>query len=252
MVFVGSLLVILAAAAAGFSQTLNMTGVDNNGYYYNYFSEDSANITITNYEGYDYWGGIYLIQWSDDAQFLGGKGFETGSSKEIQFWADYSQTEGINRISLYGWTTDPLVEYRIVEDFSSSDQFANLTLKGNVTSDGSVYNIYETQRVNETSIQGISTFSQYWSVRQTPRVTGVLNIVNHVNAWSTLGMPLGDFNYQILAAESYSGSGSVQATISHCVAEYGQCGGQSWDGPTCCAAGLTCLESNMYFYNCFA
>ncbi|KAJ7491680.1 concanavalin A-like lectin/glucanase domain-containing protein [Mycena galericulata] len=123
------------------------------------------------------------IQWSETTGVLGGKGMQTGTSSELQFWTDYSQTEGDSRLSLYAWTTDPLVEYRIVEDFSSSDQFDHLVLKGNVTSDGSVYNIYEATVVNETSILlgTNATFSQYWSVRQTPRNSDYLSIANHVN-----------------------------------------------------------------------
>ncbi|KAJ6621037.1 concanavalin A-like lectin/glucanase domain-containing protein [Mycena sp. CBHHK59/15] len=213
MVVVGSLLVLLAAAAAGVSQTLNITDVDSAGFYYSFWAEDGANITLSGYGWY--YPGLYNIQWSENARFLGGKGWSAGSAQEIQFWSDHSQTGGNSLLSLYGWTTDPLVEYHITEDFSTPDRFADLALKGTVTSDGSVYNIYEAKRVNETSILGITTFSQYWSVRQSPRSSGFLTTENHFNAWAALGMPLGEFNYQIFAVESYSGSGSVDVKVSH-------------------------------------
>lgn len=32
--------------------------------------------------------------------------------------------------------------------------------------------------------------------------------------------------------------------------EYGQCGGQSWTGPTVCAAPYTCQEQNQYYSQC--
>jgi len=32
---------------------------------------------------------------------------------------------------------------------------------------------------------------------------------------------------------------------------YGQCGGLTWNGPTICAVGSTCVKENDYFSNCF-
>ncbi|THG98883.1 hypothetical protein EW026_g3369 [Hermanssonia centrifuga] len=39
------------------------------------------------------------------------------------------------------------------------------------------------------------------------------------------------------------------ATVAS-VAQYGQCGGVSYTGPTVCAAGTTCTELNDYYYQC--
>ncbi|KIJ67924.1 glycoside hydrolase family 5 protein [Hydnomerulius pinastri MD-312] len=36
------------------------------------------------------------------------------------------------------------------------------------------------------------------------------------------------------------------------VAEWGQCGGINYTGPTTCAAGLSCVEINSYYYQCLA
>ncbi|KAJ3346399.1 hypothetical protein HDU83_003132 [Entophlyctis luteolus] len=42
-------------------------------------------------------------------------------------------------------------------------------------------------------------------------------------------------------------TGSVSGT---CSAIYGQCGGQGWTGPTCCASGSACKYSNAYYSQC--
>ena len=53
MVSVGSLLVVLVAAAVAVTQVLNVTGSDNGGFYYSFQSADGSNVTVLGYEGFD-------------------------------------------------------------------------------------------------------------------------------------------------------------------------------------------------------
>ena len=144
----------------------------------------------------------------------------TGSSqssaderRDISFNANY-QPNGNSYLSVYGWTTSPLVEYYITESFGTYNPASELTYKGTVTSDGATYKIYEGTRTNAPSIQGTKTFKQYWSIRQSKRTSGTVTTANHFNAWKKLGLNLGTFNYQVVATEGYHSSGSATVTVS--------------------------------------
>ncbi len=215
MRFVSSLVrvVILTALVAGCltmmanAQTVynNGTGT-NNGYYYSlYSSGGSATMTFSSS-----YAGNYAISWSGVNDVVGGKGWNPGGYKTIGY--NVGAASGYNNISIYGWTTNPLVEYYICE-FGS---IVSGSYKGSVNSDGHTYSIYEHTQYNQPSIQGTQTFNQYlsnWGGSSTGS-NHTVTTGNHFSAWASHGMNLGSFNYQILGTESYGGrSGYVNATV---------------------------------------
>lgn len=118
-------------------------------------------------------------------------------------------------MSVYGWSTNPLVEYYIQEYASDGKGSGQGNMVGTLTSDGSTYNIYSHQQVNQPSIQGTRTFQQYISVRQNPRPNGgEVTVQNHFNAWASKGLKLGTLSYQVFATEGWGGaSGSSHYTV---------------------------------------
>lgn len=101
-----------------------------------------------------------------------------------------------------------------MESFGDYNPGSSMTHVGTVTSDGSTYDIYTHQQVNQPSISGTATFEQYWSIRQSKRSSGTVTTANHFNAWAALGMNLGTFNYQILSTEGYESSGTASISVS--------------------------------------
>lgn len=248
-----------------------------NGYYFSFWTDGGGSIQYTNGPG-----GSYSYVWSGNGNHVGGKGWNPGSARTIVYSGTY-QPNGNSYLAIYGWTRNPLVEYYIVENFGTFNPSTGATRLGSVNTDGSIYDIYQTTRVQQPSIDGTQTFQQYWSVRQQKRVGGSVNTAVHFNAWAAAGLRLGTHNYQIVATEGYFSSGRATITVGaggsspattaapqptttrpatnnpttapstgggSCSAKWGQCGGQGWAGANCCVTGSTCQSSNQWYSQC--
>ncbi|KAJ4411747.1 hypothetical protein N0V85_003764 [Neurospora sp. IMI 360204] len=114
-------------------------------YFWSNWSDGKPKLTVKN--GAE---GKFDVTWSGDkGNFVIGKGWNPGSSKNVTYTSTFSPTAGGNAyLAIYGWTTSPLVEYYIIEahgDHHPSDN-PEAKILGNVTSDGGTYQIMTKKR----------------------------------------------------------------------------------------------------------
>lgn len=161
-------------------------------------------------------GGTFTCNWSDinNALFRIGKKFDCTQDWEqignitIDYGADYYPV-GNSYLCAYGWTREPLVEYYVVQSWGNwrppgAEAIATVEIGG------STYDIYETQRVNQPSIDGTQTFQQYWSVRKGKRTEDTICLSDHFRAWEELGLELGKLYEVALTVEGYQSSGTAK------------------------------------------
>ncbi|KAK0612218.1 glycoside hydrolase [Immersiella caudata] len=195
-------------------QTLTERGISpgtgtHNGFYYSYWTEGVGSVDYNNGPR-----GSYKVKWTNVGNWVGGKGWNPGRPRKVAYNGTWNNYEVNSYLALYGWTTNPLVEYYIVEAYGNYNPSAGTEKLGTIEDDGGIYDIYKTRRVNKPSIQGTSTFDQYWSVRQVKRVGGTIDTQKHFDEWKKQGnLRLGSWNYMIMASEGYKSTGSSEIEV---------------------------------------
>ena len=144
-----------------------------------------------------YDNGTFKANWSGTSDYLARVGFRYGDNgsgvdhKTKSYAVDYKYTKTgsaqYGYIGVYGWTVNPQVEYYIVDDWYSkpSEQYVGDKF-GEITVDGATYTIHAFVRQQEPSKTGTSTFLQIFSIRQSPRQCGHINISAHFKKWDEL------------------------------------------------------------------
>ena len=163
-------------------------------------------------------GGKFSCQWSNinNALFRIGKKWDCTKtwqqlgSISVAYNVDY-QPNGNSYMCVYGWTRSPLIEYYIVDSWGSWRPPGGQS-RGTINVDGGTYDIYVTDRINQPSIDGTSTFKQFWSVRTEKKTSGTISVDKHFSAWTSKSMQLGLMYEASLTIEGYQSSG--KATVN--------------------------------------
>ncbi len=144
-----------------------------------------------------YDNGTFKANWSGTSDYLARVGFRYGDNgsgvdhNTKSYAVDYKYTKTGNAsygyIGVYGWTVNPQTEYYIVDDWYSkpSEQYVGEKF-GEIEVDGAKYSIHAFLRQQEPSKTGTSTFVQFFSIRETPRQCGHIDISAHFKKWDEL------------------------------------------------------------------
>jgi hypothetical protein len=200
--------VVVPAAKADAATVIynNKTGKEGN---YNYELWKDYGSTSMTLKG----NGLFECWWENIGNALFRKGVKFDCTKTysqlgnitVNYGVNY-QPKGNSYLCVYGWCRNPLVEYYIVDSWGTWRP-PGANSKGTIYVDGGTYDVYETTRVNQPSIDGNTTFKQYWSVRQSKRTSGTISVTEHFKAWERMGMKMGLIYEAALTVEGYQSSG---------------------------------------------
>jgi hypothetical protein len=131
--------------------------------------------------------------------------------------AEFAETKsgtavGYSYIGVHGWSTSPVRELYIVEDWFGNAPNVVASKVATISVDGAPYDVYR-----RTVTSAGQTFDQYYSVRQSARSCGHISVTEHFSRWEALGLTLGAIAALKVSVEAGSGSGRIDfstATIS--------------------------------------
>ena len=173
----------------------------------------------------------FSASWNNSGDFLARLGLSWGSGKAYTslgtVTADFAETKsgsggGYSYIGIYGWSVNPCVEWYIVDDsYSTSWPFnPGGTVVSTAMIDGGTYNLIQrsTTGTGGNRCGNVSSWTQFYSVRQTKRVCGQISISDHWNAWASHNMNLGSLLEASILIEAGGGTGSIQFPVANVTA----------------------------------
>lgn len=181
---------------------------------------DGGNNSATFYDD-----GSFSCSFSNSKDYLCRTGLSFNSTqtyKEIgQMYADFKLVKqnvsnvGYSYVGIYGWMSNPLVEFYIVDNWLSQyrpGDWVGDTKLGTYKIDGADYDVYTNTRYNAPSIEGDKTFTQYFSIRKTARDCGTIDITAHFKKWEELGLKMGVMYEAKILGEAGNVDGGASGT----------------------------------------
>ncbi|WP_367186256.1 glycoside hydrolase family 11 protein [uncultured Fibrobacter sp.] len=201
------------------------------GYDYELWSQNGAgNATMTLNPSTEN-GGAFEVEWSGTINMLARSGKRWGANSTVtvqnvgnitaEFEVEWNSSDNVKYVSVYGWGYydkqdipsggfSDEIEYYIVQDRGSYNPTSGGKKWGSAKIDGIDYDFYTTDRINQPSLSGTSTFKQYWSIPSNTsqhRTKGTISISKHFSEWAKAGMKMGRL-YEVasMKIESYTGN----------------------------------------------
>lgn len=168
--------------------------------------------------------GSFTVRWQGGGyNYVGGPGWHFGDKDRVIGYR-FNEETGASYIAFYGWgydknmpESDPahLVEYYILQRWTydpSKDGVFGKTFVSN----GIEYSTYRSIRKEKPSINGVTTFYQYWSKPSALQPLGQdhkIIFADHLKAWADTGWIVPDMNnidatddptYQVMAVEVFN------------------------------------------------
>lgn len=210
----------------GTSQKMGTAG----GYDYELWSQNGAGTATMTLNVSDENGGAFEVEWSGTVNMLARTGKRWGSNSTVtvqnvgnitsEFDVEWSSSDNVKYVSVYGWGYydqqdipsgfSNEIEYYIVQDRGSYNPTSGGKKWGSAVIDGISYDFYTTDRIQQPSLSGTSTFKQYWSIPSNTsqhRTKGTISISKHFSEWAKVGMKMGRL-YEVasMKIESYTGN----------------------------------------------
>jgi len=171
----------------------------------------------------------FSARWSGNNDFLARIGLEFGNSGKtydqygtIAAQFSYKKTGtagGYSYIGIYGWSTNPCVEWYIIDDSYGTMPFNAYggTLKGTVSIDGESYKLFSNTTTGSggSRCTGVSSWGQFWSIRQKARQCGTITISDHFKAWDAAGMKMGNLLEAKILVETGGGTGNIDFPVAN-------------------------------------
>ena len=121
-------------------------------------------------------------------------------------------------LGIYGWSTNPCIEWYIVEDSFHQMPFNTGTApSGTAEVDGGTYNLVlrHTSGTGGDRCGGVASWDQYYSIRTQGKQCGTITVSDHFAVWAERGWNLGKLLEVKIVVEAAGGQGQVDFPVAN-------------------------------------
>jgi hypothetical protein len=182
---------------------------------------------LTTYSGVP----AFSASWNNSGNYLGRLGFEWGSKPQkfdafgiitADFAEKLTGSSGgqWSYVGIYGWSTNPCIEWYIIDDSFSKmpvnpGNCANMS-NSPLSVDGGQYTmcVRNTTGTGGDRCGGAGSWNQYYSIRHDNRTCGTISVTEHFKAWAAAGNNLGTLLEVKVLLEVGGGQGTADFSVA--------------------------------------